>query len=97
MALSLTLTYASETEPLSETSGPVVRLSAETVQVLKEAGKDYTQLEVTAIVDDSLTVTGYVNDHYKIRFNIFPAHWSMALISLSCDNGGVFEKSFITS
>ena len=52
---------------------PVLSLSPETVEIIIEVGKDYNQLEATAVVDDNKQVTGYVNQDYEVCFEDFLA------------------------
>lgn len=75
---------------------PVLSLSPETVEIIIEVGKDYNQLETTAVVDDNKQVTGYVNQDYEVCFEDFPRFWRKALVSIKCTGGGIFEKSLVT-
>lgn len=96
IGFTASLTNGSELNRATKCKTPVVKISSETIDILTEAGKDYSSLEVDAIIDGLVHVTGYVNENYKICFDNFPSLWRKTLISVKCTDGGVFGKSLIT-
>jgi hypothetical protein len=82
--------------PLLQRVSPVVQLSPETVALITEAEKDYTEMEAVAQVGGAGAITGRVASDYTVRFYAFPRIWATAVVGVRFKGGAIFEKCLVT-